>query len=379
MAISRFELTTKILFGAGSISQLEEEAEKLGTIALIVTYPDIRRIGLLDRTVKSLKDRGLSVLTFEKVEPNPRSSTVDEGAGIARSEKVDLVIGLGGGSAMDAAKSIAAASGGSEPIWHYVETRAQPEGSVPAIIQVPTMAGTGSEINNGAVITNWETHIKSTVGNRYMQARVAIIDPEITLTVPRNQTAAGGIDIFTHIVEAYVTDGMSTPLTDGIRETVMKMVVASLSQALAHPDDIEARTQLSWASTIAMSQFARLGGGGGSLTCHGIEHALSGYYDVTHGDGLAALLPAWMKYTLPVMEARFESLGKNVFGKVDGIQATEEWLESVGMRLRLGDLGCELERAEEIADLAVRSSPWLRMHPVPLDVPAIARIYRDSF
>jgi alcohol dehydrogenase YqhD (iron-dependent ADH family) len=379
MAISRFELTTKILFGAGSISQLEEEAEKLGTIALIVTYPDIRRIGLLDRTVKSLKDRGLSVLTFEKVEPNPRSSTVDEGAGIARSEKVDLVIGLGGGSAMDAAKSIAAASGGSEPIWHYVETRAQPEGSVPAIIQVPTMAGTGSEINNGAVITNWETHIKSTVGNRYMQARVAIIDPEITLTVPRNQTAAGGIDIFTHIVEAYVTDGMPTPLTDGIRETVMKMVVASLSQALAHPDDIEARTQLSWASTIAMSQFARLGGGGGSLTCHGIEHALSGYYDVTHGDGLAALLPAWMKYTLPVMEARFESLGKNVFGKVDGIQATEEWLESVGMRLRLGDLGCELERAEEIADLAVRSSPWLRMHPVPLDVPAIARIYRDSF
>ena len=379
MAISRFELMTKILFGPGAVSQLGEEAEKLGRKALVVTYPDIRRIGLLDRVVTGLKEKGVEALAFEKVEPNPRSSTVDEGAEIARSEKVDLVIGLGGGSAMDAAKGIAVASSGTESIWHYVETRAQPKGAVPALVQVPTMAGTGSEINNGAVITNWETHVKSTVGNRYMQARVAIIDPEITLTVPGNQTAAGGVDMFTHIVESYVTDGTPTPLTDGIRETVMKMVVRYLSQALARLDDIEARTQLSWASTIAMSQFARLGGGGGTLTCHGIEHALSGYYDVTHGDGLAALLPAWMTYTAPVMQHRLDLLGRNVFDSSDGIAATEEWLESVGMRLRLGDLGCELERAEEIAELAVKSSPWLRMHPRPLDVPAIAQIYRDSF
>jgi len=280
---------------------------------------------------------------------------------------------------MDAAKSIALASRGTESIWHYVGTRVQVEGPVPAIIQVPTMAGTGSEVNNGAVITNWETHVKSTVGSRHMQAKVAIIDPEVTLTVPKNQTAAGGIDTFTHIVEAYVTDGTPSPLTDGIRETVMKMVVEYLPQALARLDDIEARTQLSWASTIAMSQFARLGGGGGTLTCHGIEHALSGYYDVTHGDGLAALLPAWMRFTLPVMKDRFDSLGKNVFGKPDGILATEEWLESVGMKLRLRDLGCELGQAEEIAELAVKSSPWLSMHPTPLDAPAIAQIYRDAY
>jgi len=379
MAINRFEMATKIIFGVESIGQLGGEAAKLGEKVLIVTYPDIRRIGLLDRIIKDLNDSGLQVLTFEKVEPNPRSSTIDEGAGIVRNKNVDLVIGLGGGSAMDAAKSIALTGSGTDSVWHYVETRTQPEGQVPAIIQVPTMAGTGSEINNGAVITNWETHVKSTVGNSSMQARVAIIDPELTITVPRNQTSAGGIDIFTHVVESYVTDGRSTLLTDGIRETVMKMVVANLARALSHPDDIKARTQLCWASTIAMSQFARLGGGGGTLTCHGIEHALSGYYDVTHGDGLAALLPAWMKYTFPVMEARFELLGKNVFNKADGIQATEEWLESVGMRLRLSTLGCELDRAEEIAELAVRSSPWLRAHPRPLDVPAIAKIYRESF
>ena len=377
--VSRFELTTRVLFGVGSIGRLGEEAAKLGKKALVVTYPDIRRIGLLDRVVGGLEEKGVGVLTFDRVEPNPRSTTIDEGAAIAREEKADLVVGLGGGSAMDTAKSLAMASGGTESILHYLTTRSRPKGSVPTIIQVPTMAGTGSEVNGGAVITNWETHVKASVGSDLMLAKVAIIDPEVTCTVPANQTAAGGVDIFTHIVEAYVTDRAPTALTDGIRETVMKMVVANLSKALARLDDIEARTELSWASTIAMSQFARLGGGGGALTCHGIEHALSGYYDVTHGEGLAALLPAWMKHTAPATPERCALLGRNVFGQPDGLAATEEWLESVGMRLRLRDLGCELERAEEIADLAVRSSPGLRRHPRPLDVPAITQIYRDSY
>lgn len=377
--ITRFELPTKIIFGAGSISQLGEEAKGIGRKAIVVTYPDIRRIGLLDRVVEDLKAKGVAVLTFEKVEPNPRSSTVDEGAKIARREKVDLVIGLGGGSAMDAAKGIALASSGTESIWHYVGAGVEVKGNVPSIIQVPTMAGTGSEINPIAIITNWETHEKSGVFSSSVQARVAIIDPEVTLSVPRNQTAAGGIDTFTHIVEAYVTDGTPAPLTDGIRETVMKMVVKYLPQALARLDDIEARTQLSWASTLAMSQLVRLGGGGGQLTCHGIEHALSGYYDITHGVGLAALLPAWMRFTLPAMKVRFNLLGKNVFGKADGILATEEWLKKVGMKWRLRDLGFELERTEEIAELAVKTAPWLAVHPIKLDAPAVARIYRDAY
>lgn len=130
---------------------------------------------------------------------------------------------------------------------------------------------------------------------------------------------------------------------------------------------------------MAMSQFANLGGGRGRHTCHGIAHALSGYYDVTHGAGLAALLPAWMKYTFPVREERFALLARNVFGKEDGIVATEEWLEEVGMRLRLRELGCEFDRAEEIAELAVRTGPSLRRHPRPLDVAVIAQIYKESY
>ncbi|MFW6126175.1 MAG: iron-containing alcohol dehydrogenase, partial [Chloroflexota bacterium] len=345
----------------------------------VVTYPDIRRIGLLDRVLEDLKENGVDAVTFEKVEPNPRSSTVDEGARLARKERVDVVIGVGGGSAMDTAKGIALASSGDKPVWSYVGERAEVGGAVPSVIQVPTMAGTGAEMNDTAIITDWETHVKTVVVSPHVQARVAIIDPELTLSVPVKQTRAGAVDTFTHVVEPYVTDDAPAPLTDGIRGTVMRIVVEYLPQVLTRPDDIDARTQLCWASTMAMSQFVRLGGGRGFLTLHGIEHALSGYYDVTHGEGLAALLPAWMRFTMPVMKHRFGLLGKNVFGKADGIAATEEWLESVGMRLRLRDLGCEPDRAEEIADLAIQSSPWLSRHPGSLDVAGIAQVYREAY
>lgn len=375
-----FYLPTRLVFGVGAIQELGKEAQKLGKKAIIITYPDIRRIGLLDKVTADLKANGVDSVVFEKVEPNPRSATIDEGAKLARDQRVDLVIGLGGGSAMDAAKGVALASSGTESIWQYIIARLQPKGPVPSVIQVPTMAGTGAELNYGAVITNWATHEKMVAAHPAAMAKVAIIDPAITLTVPRNQTAAGGVDTFCHIVEAYITDTQPAPLSDGIRETVMKMVVQYLPKALAKLDDVDARTQLSWASTIAMSQFVRLGGGLGNLVLHGIEHALSGYYDVTHGAGLAALLPAWMRFMLPAARERFSLLSKNVFGKPDGIQATEEWLKQVGMRLRLRDLGCELERADEIAELAMKSTPGLDTRgPRKQDAAAIAQIYRDAF
>ncbi len=376
-----FNLPVRILYGAGSIARLGGEAKAIGRKAMVVTYPDIRRVGLLDKVTTDLKANGVDIVVFDEVEPNPRSSTVDKGARIARDKKIDLIIGLGGGSAMDTAKGIAIASSGTESVWSYVSGgTGEVKGPVPPLIQVPTMAGTGSEINAGGVITNWETHVKTGIGHRSLWAKVAIVDPEVTLTVPKRQTAAGAADIFSHVVERYVTDDRPNPMTDGIRETVMRMVVKYLPKALARLDDIEARNQLSIASTTAMSAFVTWGDGGGVMSCHGIEHALSGYYDVIHGEGLAALLPAWMKFYLPVMRERCDSLGKNVFGKKDGIQATEEWLQSVGMRLRLRDLGCELEHADEIAALAIKSSPGLDSRgPRKLDAAAIAQVYRDAF
>jgi alcohol dehydrogenase class IV len=376
--ITPFYLPIKLVFGPGSLKQLGEEARAIGRKAMIVTYPDIRRIGLLDRVVKDLKSKGVDALVFDELEPNPRCSVIDKGAGVARAEKIELVIGLGGGSAMDAAKGIALASSGNAPIWDYVLDKAQVTGRVPSLIQVPTLAGTGSELNQIAVFTDWVSKEKRVLFNPNLWAKTSIIDPELTLSVPQKQTASGGVDILAHIMECYLMPESPLPLNDAIREATMKIVVKYLPQALVKPDNIEARTQLSWASSIAGSSISRVGGSVGSMTCHGIEHAVSGYYDINHGAGLAALLPAWMRQLQPLRKARFDMLGANVFGKKDGIQGFEAWLEEVGLKLRLRDLGCELKSADEIAVLALKV--WdFQQHPGGLDAAGIARIYREAF
>jgi alcohol dehydrogenase YqhD (iron-dependent ADH family) len=229
------------------------------------------------------------------------------------------------------------------------------------------------------VITNGDNHEKRVLHSRYFFPKVSIVDPELTLTLPEKPTAQGGVDIFCHLAEDYLTATEPSPLSDGIMETAMRMVVESLPQVLARPKDIEARTSLSWTSTIACSQFTSLGGGAGTMTLHGMEHALSGYYDIAHGDGLAALLPAWMRYTFPVKSDRFHRLGKNVFNEADGILATEKWLERVGMKLRLRDLGVEPERLDEMANCAVATADWLERHPRLLDAKTIKQLYQESY
>ena len=189
-------------------------------------------------------------------------------------------------------------SSGTASIWDYMMDRAKVEGSILPVIQAPTITGTGSELNPNAVLIHWESHIKMPLsGFPALYAKVAIVDPAVTLTVPMRQVKTGGVDILSHLIEYYLTDTTSSPLTDGISETGMRIVVEYLPKAIAHPEDLKARTELSWASTVSMSQIARLGGGGGAVTCHSIERALSGLYDIKHGEGLASLLPVWMRQT----------------------------------------------------------------------------------
>lgn len=376
--ISTFYLPAKLIFGPGSLSHVGEEARALGKKALIVTYPDIRKLGILDQVLQLLNENDVKVEVFDELEINPRGSTIDEGARIVRTEGFDLIIGLGGGSAMDAAKGMALASSGEDSIWSYLPYESPVSGPVPNLIQVPTIAGTGSELNHILVLTDWESHEKRCMFNSNTWAKVAIVDPSLTLTVPTKLTAAGGVDTFAHIAEWYFMPEKPLPVNDALREALMRITVQSLPKVLSHPDDLDARTQLSWASTIAGSEFSRLGGTVGNMTCHGIEHAVSGVFDVNHGAGLAALLPAWMRQIQPVRADRLTSFGRNVFGKDDGIAAFEEWLDRVGMKLRLRDLGCDLERADEIAKIALNIWDY-QAHPTIMDADVIAQIYRDAY
>ncbi len=379
MGITRFYLPTRFIIGAGSLSQLGKEAYRLGKTALLVTgSKSMRRTGVLDRVINDLNGNAVKPVIFDEVEPNPRASTIDRGADKARQNSAQLVIGLGGGSVMDASKCIALAAGGTEPIFSIYEGRAK-AGKVLPIVLIPTVAASGSEANNGAVVTNWDTHEKVVISNSQMSPALSIIDPELTLTLPARPTAQGGVDIFCHLVEPYLTCDEFTLINDSLREACMRTVVESLPAVLAKLDDIEGRTRLSWASTIACSQFAGLGGGTGLMTLHAIQHALSGHYDIAHADGLAALLIEWMKYTQPVREDRFKRLGKNVFGASDGIEATHKWLKRVNMDFKLSSLHIKDPDFERLAANALKTGAWAKFHPRTLDNAAIASIYHKSF
>ena len=380
MSISRFYLPIRFIIGAGSLAQLGKETARLGKMALLVTgSKSMRSTGVLDKVIGNLKENDVNSIVFDRVEPNPRASTIDAGARLASEHKIDVVIGLGGGSAMDAAKLIALASAGTDPIFAYYQGKANTKIKALPIILVPTVAASGSEANNGAVFTNWDTHEKVVMMHPTTYPSVSIIDPALTLTLPARSTAQGGVDIFCHLVESYITAHETTLINDAIRESSMRTVVESLPKVLAKLDDIEQRCNLSWASTIACSQFAGLAGGTGIMTLHGMEHALSGEYDIAHGDGLASLLIEWMKYTYPVREQRFAQLGKNVFGESDGIAATEKWLSLVGMRLNLRGLGAKEADCARLAGNALKTAPWVKFHPRTLDSEAIINIYKQCF
>ena len=380
MAISRFYIPTRFIIGPGSFSQLGKETARLGKVAMLVTGSNsMRATGVLERAAGDLAANSVTTIVFDKVEPNPRTSTIDAAAKIARENKADVIIGLGGGSVMDASKCIALATAGGEPIFLYYEGKANSKIKALPIVVVPTLAASGSEANNGAVITNWDTHEKVVLSHASIYPTMSIVDPALAVTVPARITAQGGVDIFCHLVEAYITAHESTLINDGLRESAMRTVVETLPQVLAKLDDVEGRSKLSWASTIGCSQFANLGGGTGLMSLHGLQHALSALYDIAHGDGLSALLIEWMKHTLPARRERIEKLGQNVFGKNDGIAATQDWLGKIGMHNRLRGLGVKETDFEVLADNALKTAPWIKFHPTPLDKAAIIAIYKKSF
>ena len=380
MSITKFHIPTRFTIGRGSLAQLGKEAAKIGKTALLVTgSQSMRKTGVLDRVMADLQASGIRAIIFDKVESNPRASTVDEGAKVARENKVDMVIGLGGGSAMDTAKCIALIANGTDKILAYVRRTAVSTPKALPIIAIPTVAASGSEANNGAVITDWDTHEKMTFFHPAIYPTCSIVDPTLTLTLSAKPTAQGGVDIFCHLVEAYITAQESTLINDSLRESSMKTVVQALPAVLEKLDDLNGREKLSWASTIACSQFANLGGGTGAMTLHGIEHPLSGEYDIAHGDGLACLLIAWMEHTYEDRKERLTQLGERVFGMPDGIAATAKWLKQVGMNHRLRHLGVKEADFTKLADNAVRTAPWLKLHPTPLDAESIISIYQKSY
>lgn len=350
-----FQNPTHLIFGAGVLSRLGEIAGGFGKRALLVTGGgSVKRTGVFDRAVKSLADAGVSVFECGGVEPNPRISSVKRGAAIARQNKCDLVIALGGGSTMDAAKAMAAAvlydGDPWDMIYHGQETVHVPEKALP-IITVPTLAATGSEMNCGAVITNEAMSEKSFMQTECLYPRVALVDPELTLTVPKNQTAYGVCDLITHVTEAYFNGVDGTPIQDRFAEGVILTAMEWGSKAIADGNDLEARTQVQWASIVALNGWVNAGTNGG-FPVHMIEHTLSAYHDITHAAGLAVVNPSWMRFAAGHRPQKFVQFSERIFGlkakgpddldcALQGIGRFEEFLKSIGCPTRLSELNID--------------------------------------
>ena len=384
MATTIFQTPIKLVFGVGTVEKVGEEAAKLGKNALIVIGgSSAKKTGLLDKVIADLKANGVESSVFEGITPNPRSEDVDRGAKVAAENNVDLIIGLGGGSVMDASKGLKLAYSSGQPIFdfHGGKTDAKNVKEKAALMLVPTMAATGSEFNNWAVVTDWATHEKRAIGTPIYYPATSIVDPALTLSMPVGQVAKGGVDIFLHVMENYITHEGGAPMADAIREAIMKVAVEWLPVSIKNTQDVEARTNLSWASSLACSQTITLGGGMGYRPIHLIEHAVSGMYDVAHGDGLAALLPAWLRQSMSVRGDRIAKVGKNVFGATtDPVGAVEAWLDSVGMLLTLGKIGVDDDQFEAMAQNALDTSRgFLAKDAVHNSVETIAGLYKEAY
>lgn len=362
-----FHNPTRLIFGAGELSRLGKIAGSYGKKALVVTGGgSIKKNGVFDRAVASLKDAGLSVAECTGIEPNPRIKSVDRGGKIAKAEGCDVVIALGGGSTMDASKVIAAAALYDGNPWdmigHGQENWMIPTQALP-IITVPTLAATGSEMNCGAVISNDETKIKSFVSTDCLFPKVAVVDPELTLTVPKDQTAYGVCDIIAHVTEGYFTGVNGTPIQDRFAEGVIINTIEWGKKAVADGSDLEARTQVQWASIVALNGWVN-SGTNYTPPVHMIEHALSAHHDITHGAGLAIINPAYMRFIAKVRPARLAQFATRILGlsaegkdemtlAQEGIDAFEAFLKSIGCPTRLSELGIGDELFEQYAEDAV--------------------------
>ncbi|MCR5511034.1 MAG: iron-containing alcohol dehydrogenase [Lachnospiraceae bacterium] len=378
---------TRLVFGKGVVD------EKLSAVMsgfgkkILLTYGggSIKKIGLYDKVKELLKD--YDIYELSGIQPNPKyDPSVLEGVKICKEKDIDVILSVGGGSVLDCSKAIAAGAKYDGDPWDLISYKAKAQAALP-IVDIITLAATGSEYDPGGVISRTETNDKIGYVDPLLYPAVSFLDPTYTFTVSKKQTAAGCADAMNHIMEQYFCED-STLLNDGFMEAALKSLMINAKKCLDNPEDYTARSEMMLDCTYGCNRIYSLGNSQSGWPCHGMEHALSAYYDITHGEGLAIITPRWMKHILSDKTVdRFVKYGVNVFGinpdrdkfeiADQAIDATYKFFEAINIPMHLKDVGIDESRIDEMAK-HVADNEGLENAWAPLFQQDIADIFRAS-
>jgi hypothetical protein len=382
-----YQNTTKIVFGKGTEEEVGEYTAKHGSKVLLhYGGGSIKKYGTYEKVIESLKKAGVEYVELGGVEPNPKLSLVHKGIELAKEESVDFILAVGGGSVIDSAKAIAVGYFYDGDVWDFYYGKAKITEALPVGV-VLTIPAAGSESSTSSVVTKSDGMYKRSIGTELMRPKFAIMNPEITFTLPDYQTACGAVDIMAHIMERYFTNTDNVEYIDRLSEASLKTIINNTPKVLDDNEDYAARAEIMWVGSNAHNGL--LGTGREEdWSSHGMEHELSGIYDVAHGAGLAVLFPAWMNYVYQHDLERFAQFAVRVWD-VDpdfkdlkwtarqGIKKTKEFFSQIGMPLTLAELDIPDDRLQEMAEKATENGPVGSF--VELETEDVLNIYKNSF
>ncbi|MBN1363649.1 MAG: iron-containing alcohol dehydrogenase [Syntrophaceae bacterium] len=357
-----FENPTKIIFGKGQIPKIGKEVSRFGhKVLLVYGMGSILKNGIYDQVIASLKKAGVDFVDFPGVKSNPVLSHVQKGIDLARKENVDAILAVGGGSVIDAAKSISAGVRADHDVWDFFTFSKPVTGALP-VLTVVTVSASASEMNSGAVVTKEDSCQKYCIVSPFIQPKVSILDPTVLFSLSPEYSAYSAVDVIAHMLEGYFNNTASkTPLQDRLVESLMRTVMESTDIIMEEPDNYNARANMMWSAIFGFNGLLTAGIGNVKMPAHMIEHSLSAIYDIAHGAGLSIVLPAWMTWALDTKTERLAQFAREIFhvkGRGSrpiaqkGIACLKLWFESIGSPVTLKAVKIPERDIDKIAENA---------------------------
>jgi alcohol dehydrogenase class IV len=376
-------LPSSLTFGFGAVETVAEKAKEFGKRKiLIITDKGVVAAGLLEKVLTPLEQAGVQAHIFDQIEPNPRDYTVVKAFEFAKKKECELIIGLGGGSPIDAAKAVGVLMTNPEPLQDYLRGTAVKNPPTP-LIAIPTTSGTGSEVTQFSVVTDTERSFKAGLGSPLLIPKVAIVDPSLMESMPPSLAAATGMDALTHAVEAFVSVN-SQPFSDALALHAIRLIGAFLRPSVANGSDQEARSQMAMASTLAGVAFSNAGVG----LVHAMAHPLGGRFDVPHGVANAILLPSVMRFNLIARLEKFAHVAQALGEKVDGLSAVDSGRKAVetviqlcadiGIPTRLSEVNVKAEGLPQAAADAMNMKRAMGCNPRAVRQEEVEKLYREA-